>query len=202
MVAIRSTKEIAIAVETYIAIATLNDFIFCPYSIYLHSVYMESDEDVYKATPQLAGSDAHSATNNRTSSSCKEDIMSLPIYSEELGISGVIDIYRGERHLLVERKNNLKQIFRGQIYQLWAQYFCMVEMGYKVDAIAFYEISSNKMLYQKLPTNEDKQELKNFIQKFRTYSPATTPFTINSNKCRHCIYCNLCDKTTKDNVYT
>lgn len=44
--------------ETYIAIAVLNDFIFCPYSIYLHSVYMESDEDMYKATPQLSGSRA------------------------------------------------------------------------------------------------------------------------------------------------
>ena len=28
----------------YIHISTLNDFIFCPYSIYLHNVYMESDE--------------------------------------------------------------------------------------------------------------------------------------------------------------
>lgn len=197
-----STKEIATSVETYIAIATLNDFIFCPYSIYLHSVYMESDEDVYKATPQLSGSNAHSATDNRCSSTRKENLMSLPVYSDELGISGVIDLYKGDRHLLIERKNNLKHLFRGQIYQLWAQYFCMVEMGYRVDEIAFYEISTNRMLYQALPTDEDKEELKNFIKKFRSYSPATTPFTINPNKCRHCIYCNLCDKTTKDNVYT
>lgn len=39
----------------YIPLSTLNDFIFCPYSIYLHSVYMESDEDLYKATPQIKG---------------------------------------------------------------------------------------------------------------------------------------------------
>ena len=38
--------------EDYIAISTLNDFIFCPYSIYLHNVYMETDESVYHATPQ------------------------------------------------------------------------------------------------------------------------------------------------------
>ena len=30
--------------EDYISISTLNDFIFCPYSIYLHNVYMETDE--------------------------------------------------------------------------------------------------------------------------------------------------------------
>ena len=29
-----------------IAISTLNDFIFCPYSIYLHNVYMDADEDM------------------------------------------------------------------------------------------------------------------------------------------------------------
>lgn len=39
----------------YIPLSTLNDFIFCPYSIYLHSVYMEADEDIYKALPQTKG---------------------------------------------------------------------------------------------------------------------------------------------------
>ena len=39
--------------DDYIAISTLNDFIFCPYSIYLHNVYMEADEGVYHAVPQI-----------------------------------------------------------------------------------------------------------------------------------------------------
>ena len=38
--------------EGYISISTLNDFIFCPYSIYLHNVYMETDEGLYHATLQ------------------------------------------------------------------------------------------------------------------------------------------------------
>jgi CRISPR-associated protein Cas4 len=41
--------------EDYISISTLNDFIFCPYSIYLHNVYMEADEGLYHATPQTQG---------------------------------------------------------------------------------------------------------------------------------------------------
>ena len=41
--------------DVYISISTLNDFIFCPYSIYLHNVYMESDEGLYNATPQTRG---------------------------------------------------------------------------------------------------------------------------------------------------
>lgn len=180
----------------------LNDFIFCPYSIYLHSVYMDTNEDIYKATPQISGSNAHNATNNKTSSTRKDDIMSLPVISEELGLTGIIDIYKGDRHLLIERKNNLKRIFRGQLYQLWAEYYCMIEMGYRVDSIAFYEISTNKMIYQPLPNNNDKLELISFIEKFRSYLPCTTKFTINSNKCQHCIYSNLCDKTIEDNVYS
>lgn len=30
--------------EDNISILTLNDFIFCPYSIYLHNVYMDADD--------------------------------------------------------------------------------------------------------------------------------------------------------------
>lgn len=41
--------------EDYIPISTLNDFIFCPYSIYLHNVYMDTDEGLYHATPQTRG---------------------------------------------------------------------------------------------------------------------------------------------------
>ena len=45
--------------EDYISISTLNDFIFCPYSIYLHNVYMDTDEELYHATPQTKGRIAH-----------------------------------------------------------------------------------------------------------------------------------------------
>ncbi len=103
----------------YIALSTLNDFIFCPYSIYLHSVYMDAAEDIYKATPQTRGTIAHQGVDEKRSSTQKDYIMSLPVCSDELGISGKIDVYRKDRRLLVERKNNLKTIFRGQIYQLW-----------------------------------------------------------------------------------
>lgn len=186
----------------YIPLSTLNDFIFCPYSIYLHSVYMESDGDVYKATPQTKGTVAHETVDQKRASTRKADLMSLPVYCDSLGISGKIDLYRQDRHLLIERKNNLKQIFKGQIYQLWGQYFCMVEMGYQVDAIAFYEISTNKMIPIALPDDQSRQELTDFLRKFRSFDPLHTPFKINTNKCTHCIYCNLCDKTSFDNVYT
>ena len=186
----------------YISISTLNDFIFCPYSIYLHNVYMESDEDVYKAVPQTKETLAHRTIDSKKASTKKGDIMSLCVYSDSLGISGKIDMYKSEKYQLIERKNNLKYIFRGQYYQLWAQYFCMIEMGYTVKELAFYEISRNKMIPVDLPTEEDKNELISIINRFIHYNPSNDNFDVNPNKCRHCIYCNLCDKTDIDNVYS
>ncbi len=67
--------------NNYIPLSTLNDFIFCPYSIYLHNVYMETADDIYKATPQTKGTIAHQGVDKKKSSTRKSDIMSLPIYS-------------------------------------------------------------------------------------------------------------------------
>ena len=186
--------------EDYISISTLNDFIFCPYSIYLHNVYMDTDEGLYHATPQTRGKLAHEPVDTKTSSDKKNEILALPVMSEQLGVMGKIDVYRKNEKKLIERKYQLKQIYQGQIYQLWAQYFCMVEMGYEVDEIAFYEISTNKTISISLPTIADKIELEGFIKSFKEYNPATQ-FVANPNKCRHCIYCNLCDKTEENNVY-
>lgn len=57
--------------------------------------------------------------------------------SEEYGLMGKIDIYKGREQKLIERKYQLRNIYQGQIYQLWAQYLCMKEMGYDVRAIAY-----------------------------------------------------------------
>lgn len=185
----------------YIAISTLNDFIFCPYSIYLHNVYMETDETMYHATPQTRGKSAHETVEKKTASNRADDILSLPVYSEEYGLMGKIDIYKRKECKLIERKYQLKQIFQGQIYQLWAQMLCLKEMGYDVKELAFYEISRNKMIPIKMPNEEELRKFKLFIDSFREYNPAETSFNTNPNKCRHCIYCNLCDKTIEDNVY-
>lgn len=185
----------------YIPLSELNDFIFCPYSIYLRNVYMNIDEDLFKASPQTRGSIAHQGVDKKNGSTSKNNIMSLSVYSDELGISGKIDVYKQDRSLLVERKNNLKRIFRGQMYQLWGQYFCMKEMGYNVERLAFYEISTNKMTYIEIPGETERLELIRFIDKFKSYDPASDKITVNWNKCTHCIYCNLCDQTTTDNVY-
>lgn len=77
----------------------------------------------------------------------------------------------------------------------------MLEMGYEIEKIAFYETSRNKVYNIPLPGEQEKQELLAFIDSFRNYDPKNE-ILVNPNKCRHCIYCNLCDKTNQENVYT
>lgn len=187
--------------DDYILISTLNDFIFCPYSIYLHNVYMGGNEDLVHATPQTQGKAAHAAIDEKTYSSRKDEIAGLSVFSYELGIMGKIDLFKGKEKRLIERKYQLKTIYQGQIYQLWAQYFCMTEMGYKIEKLEFYSISTNTTFPVIIPQQNEKDELQNFISRFKNYNPEQ-PIQVNINKCAHCIYCNMCDKTNSDNVYS
>lgn len=187
--------------EDYIAISTLNDFSFCPYSIYLHNVYRDTDETLYHAAPQTKGKATHQTIDHKTLSTRAEVLLALPIYSDRYHIFGKIDVYNQQTRTLIERKYQLKHIFQGQRYQLWAQYFCLREMGYPVEHLAFYEISTNKTIPIPLPSAADKREFQAFITSFRRYDPLQ-PLATNPNKCVHCIYCNICDKTDVDNVYT
>ena len=178
----------------------LNDFIFCPYSIYLHNVYVNADEGLYHAKPQTQGRLFHKSIDEKVASHNKGELFSLPVLSEKYGLMGKIDVYKTKDKLLIERKYQLKHIFQGQVYQLWAQYLCLLEMGYGVEHIAFYEISSNRLIPVSLPTERDIAELSSFIKRFRKFNPVNHINT-NPNKCKHCIYCNLCDKTEEENVY-
>ena len=186
--------------EDYISISTLNDFIFCPYSIYLHNVYMETDEGVYHAIPQTRGRIAHETVDEKRASNRADELHSLTVISHAYGLIGKIDVYRGREKKLIERKYQMRNIYQGQIYQLWAQYICLVEMGYEVDTIAFYEISTNKMIYVDLPSEAQLSQFRQFITVYRNYDPSV-PIRTNRNKCKHCIYSSLCDKTEEDNVY-
>lgn len=186
---------------TSVPISMLNDFVFCPYSIYLHNIYMEADEDTYNAVPQVRGKISHYTIDKKNYSSSKEVLVSLPVFSNRLGVYGVIDIYDKKQKQLIERKYRLKKIFRGQLYQLWAQYYCMVEMGYKVEEIAFYEMATNVSHVVAIPSDEDILELRDAIERFRCFSP-DSEYVQEAGKCSHCIYVNLCDKTNVErNVY-
>lgn len=184
----------------FILISTLNDFIFCPYSIYLHNVFYEADNDVFYALPQIKGKEAHSSVDTKSNRLGRRVIESLCVESIEYGLRGKIDLFFLDSGELVERKNNLKAIFTGQIYQLWAQFLCMKEMGYDIKSLSFYEISTRKRTTISIPTQSEILRFKEFLNRYRTFDLKTYRPTC-ANKCSHCIYCALCDKSTFENVY-
>ncbi len=187
--------------DGYLSISTLNDFIFCPYSIYLHNVYSSTEEEVYHASPQVLGIDAHTSIDTHTYNAQKGDITSLFVCSNEFGLMGKIDVYKQDTKILIERKRELKKIYQGQIYQLYAQYFCMKEMGYDIVGLALYSMVDNKTHVIDIPTTEQTEEFRLFLKKIRQYN-LTDPIDININKCQRCVYCNLCDKINIENVYS
>jgi len=118
MAPIRSNETLSqkLMEEDYISISTLNDFIFCPYSIYLHNVYMESDEGLYHATPQTQGRIAHETVDEKKGSTSKDVIFALPVYSEKYRLMEKVDVYKTKEKCLIERKYQLKQIYQGQMF--------------------------------------------------------------------------------------
>lgn len=90
---------------------------------------METDEGQYKAAPQARGKVAHQTTDNKTASNRADDILSLPVYSEEYGLMGKIDVYKRKEKQLIERKyevNNTDRVLnnlRIMIEDLFAKKF-------------------------------------------------------------------------------
>lgn len=109
--------------DDIIKISNINDFIFCPASIYFHNLYGNEEKLMFQSKYQLDGTKAHETVDKGKYSTSAGIITSLDVYSEKYRIVGKIDIYDGNKKLLIERKKHVSQIFDGYIFQLYAQYF-------------------------------------------------------------------------------
>ena len=186
--------------EFFLPISYLNDFVFCPYSIYLHQVFDNNKEDVYSANPQQRGKSAHNSVDNSKTVKSKKLLSGTYVISNKLGIYGKIDQYFVDERKLVERKFSLTTIYRGYYYQIWAQCIALEEMGYPVDQLYFHSIKNNKRIEIPKPKQKEIQELKNHIKKIARFD-FESAIKVNPQKCSHCIYAALCDKTNQDHVY-
>ncbi|MBL6985172.1 MAG: type V CRISPR-associated protein Cas4 [Candidatus Thioglobus sp.] len=180
--------------EAYIPISYLNDFIFCPRSIYFHQCFGRASKRLYHSTDQIDGLTAHKTIDSKTYSTSKDILQGLDVFSEKYSIGGKIDIYDSIKHLLIERKKKIKVIYDGYIFQIYAQYFCLTEMGYKVEKLRLYSLDDNKSYPINLPVNDAI-----FFRKFETLIKTMESFSLedsfepNINKCTHCIYNTICD---------
>lgn len=179
--------------EENILITYLNDFIFCPLSIYYHRLYDNKDKNLYTGAKQIEGTKAHNSIDNNTYSTSRDILQGKMVYSSDLKVIGKIDMYDIKSKTLTEKKNKIVKIYDGYIYQLYAQYYCLVEMGYKVEKIKLYSISDNKNYNIPLPDEDLIQKDKFFklLEEIRNFKHKdfSNP---NKEKCNNCIYSNLC----------
>ncbi len=180
--------------EAYLPISFLNDFIFCPRSIYFHQLYGRVNARLYKTSSQIRGTTAHKSIDAKKYTTARAVLQTVEIYSERYRLGGKIDTYDQKKKKLVERKKKIKVVYDGYIYQIYAQYHCLVEMGYEVKSLALYSMDDNKSYpvaspLDDLPRQEAFEQLLRDIRNF----DLDAPFVANANKCKYCIYNNLCD---------
>ena len=184
--------------EDPVAITLLNDFIFCPVSIYFHSLDHETDRMVYQSPLQLNGSAAHEKSDTGRYSDRKDMFQGTPVYCEKYNLAGKIDTFDAKNGILTERKRTIKRIYEGYVFQLYGQYFSLKEMGYEVNEIRLYSVTDNK-IYKILKPEEDEEMLQKFekiIDMINSFDMASFSQD-NYEKCQRCIYEPLCSYSLK-----
>lgn len=179
-----------------ILISQLNDFIFCPASIYFHLLYGSRDNIIFQQAPQLNGTKAHEAIDKGSYSSKKSILQGISVYSEKYNLIGKIDIFDNSSHILTERKKKIKTIYDGYIFQIYAQYFALTEMGYSVKKLRLYSMDDNKTHDIPLPENDliMLEKFENTVRQIKNFNLDTFRQN-NIDKCRNCIYEPACDRS-------
>ncbi len=178
--------------EAYIQISKINDFIFCPRSIYFHAVYEQFHQKVYHETPQLVGKIKHENIEKSEYSTAKRYWQGAEVYSEQYGLAGKIDIYDRDEQALIERKTKVAKIYDGYRYQLYAQMLCLIEMGHPVKKLFIHSLADNKRYPIPLPEGEELGRFEEVIEQIRSFDVSQFPVIDNPEKCNRCIYKPLC----------
>ncbi len=145
--------------ESYIQISKINDFLYSPKSLYLHSVYESFNQDMYHESPQKIGKLNHECIEKGEYSSAKKWLQGILVYSEKYNLGGKIDLYNKDKKTLIERKTKIRSIYDGHRFQLYAQMFALEEMGYEVEEICIHSLDDNIRYKIKMP---DEKEIKRF----------------------------------------
>lgn len=186
--------------ESYIKLSTLNDFIFCEKSIYYNTLYENYNETLFKKTPQIEWKILHQSIDEKKYSSKKNILQSLEVYNEHYKILWKIDIFDKKTWELIERKTQIfkdknwkEKIYKWQKYQLWWQMFCLEEMWYEVKSLWIYSVKDNKRYRIFKPSQKEILEFEKILEKYRKFNIFQKVWKQNLEKCKNCIYNELCD---------
>ncbi len=189
--------------HSYIKLSTLNDFIFCPKSIYYHKLYDNYNPNLYHEKAQKEWKIAHESIDNKRYSSKKNIIQSLDVYSEFYWILWKIDIFDITKWNLIERKNKIKLdknsnpiIYLWYKYQLWWQMYCLEELGYHVSNLWIHSLKDNKKYKIYKPSTKEFFNFYQLLKEYNNFNLFQKNWKQNIKKCRKCIYRELCDSYT------
>ena len=162
--------------ETYIKLSTLNDFVFCPKSIYYHEIYDSYNKNLYQEKTQKEGTIAHTKIDNKNYSTSKHILQWLEVYSGHYWIAWKIDIFNTKTWELIERKNKIHKDkeWQGKIYlwykyQLWWQMYCLEEMGYETTSLYFYSMQDNKKYRVYKPLSKQLLDFEDMLEKYKKF---------------------------------
>ncbi len=182
--------------EQPISVSTLNDFIFCPASIYFHQMYEDMALSLFQTKCQLEGTAAHEPVDSGRYSTRKNILQGLSVYCEKYNLLGKIDVFDADAGFLVERKKKIVTVYDGYVFQLYGQCFALREMGYKVQRIRLHSLDDNRNYDIPLPEQDSV-----LLKKFESTIDAINRFDMsdftptNAAKCGSCIYSPFCDRT-------
>lgn len=181
--------------EEPIPISNLNDFIFCPVSIYYHNLFGDMDKMAYQKTEQINGTHVHQTVDHGGYSDRKNILQGISVYSERYNLYGKIDLFDVERGILTERKKKIKFVYDGYVFQMYGQYFGLTEAGYTVNQLRLYSYDDNKTYGVALPQDNLTMfgKFNELIEHINAFSPDTY-VQKNPEKCAACIYEPLCDR--------
>ena len=157
--------------EQYIPVSLLNDFVYSPSSIYLHSIYQEFDQSIYKSRFQTNGTLNHTTIDNGKYSTSANTLQGTMFYCQKYGLCGRIDIFDIKKGLLIERKSCIKQLFPGYRFQLYAQMFGLIEQGHIVKQLCLHSLEDNKRYPISLPNELELAEFENLINQLKNFDP-------------------------------
>lgn len=185
--------------EPYLPITQINDFTFCPKSLYFGGIFRENRaSETFHARPQTVGSAAHRRIDEGIYSTRADVLSGVTVYSERYGLVGKIDLFDVTSGVLTERKHSVSAVYPGLRYQLYAQAFALEEMGYAVNRLRIHALKDNRLYEVPLPNADDVAAFEAVLAAMRVYRP-DDPIAVTAAKCRHCIYSPLCDLCEEEN---
>lgn len=150
---------------------------------------------VFQGKYQVEGKVAHKTIDEKKYSTKSNVIQSLDVVSHQYGVYGKIDLYYADKKEVRERKKFIKKIYDGYVFQVYAQYFALIEMGFLVEKISIHDLTKNQTHPIPLPEKDSMMfmKFKQTIEAIKNYSLLDKSFSPSMHKCEKCIYRELCD---------